>query len=117
MVIGEVVESRLADEHFSLETLQQVLLYEHGIPIQIPALRGHINELIEAGEVTIARNGGGNGGPRVYHSESFRSDPTLSEEDVLEIQRTLEAEFVFDMNQGWSNHTIRARSCWGSGEE
>lgn len=115
-VIGEVVESRLADEHFSLETLQQVLLYEHGIPIQIPALRGHINELIEAGEVTIARNGGGNGGPRVYHSESYRSDPTLTEKDALEIHHALEAEFIFYINQGKSSHSRRARSCWDSDE-
>lgn len=115
-VIGEVVGCRLADEHFSMETLQQVLLTEYDIPIQIPALRGHINELIETGEVTIASNGGGNGGPRVYHSESIRLDPTLSEEDVGEIQHTLEAEFVFHMYQGRSKHSIRAKSCWDSND-
>ncbi|MEK9143765.1 MAG: hypothetical protein AAB481_04025 [Patescibacteria group bacterium] len=115
-VIEEVVGCRLADELFSLETLQQVLFDEHGIPVQVPALRGHVNELIETGKVTIASNGGGNGGPRVYHSESIRLDPTLIEEDIAEIQKTLEAEFIFHLCQGKSSHSIRARSCWDSDE-
>lgn len=116
-VIREIVNCRLPDESFSIETLQELLFNEYNIYVAKPAtLREHINTLIEIGEVTIASNGGGNGGPRVYHSESFRIDPTLSEEDVLEIQRTLEAEFVFYMNQGRSSHSIRARSCWDSDE-
>ncbi len=113
-IVGEVVGCRLADEHFSLETLQQVLSDEYGIPIQIPALRLHINALIETGEVIIAHNGGGNGGPRVYHSESVRLDPTLSEGDVEEIEHTLEAEFIFYMYQGTSSNSIHARSFWDS---
>lgn len=116
-VIGEIVNCRLPDEHFSIETLQELLFNEYNIYVAKPAtLREHINALIDTGEVTIASKGGGNGGPRVYHSESFRSDPTLSNEDVFEIQHTLEAEFVFYMYQGKSTRSICARSCWDSDE-
>lgn len=114
-VIQEIVDCRLPGEHFSIETLQELLFKEYNIFVAKPAtLREHINALVEAGDVTIARNGGGNGGPRVYHSESIRLDPTLSEGDVEVIEHTLEAEFIFYMYQGTSSNSIHARSFWDS---
>ena len=116
-VIQEIVGCRLPDEHFSIENLQELLFNEYNIYVAKPAtLREHINALIETGEVTIAHNGGGNGGPRIYRSESTRFGPTLIEEDIAKIQETLEAEFIFHLCQGRSSHSIHARSCWDHDE-
>lgn len=81
--VQQLIGGDLAGQHFSVETIAELLEQREGVTLNPRTLRQFVNGLVGTGEVVIVSDGRGNGG-RVYRSCSTLSLPTLNETDIAD---------------------------------
>lgn len=109
-VAQELIGAELADQHFSVETLADLLELHEGVTLNSRTLRQFVNGLVKAGEVVIARDGRGPGSDgRIYRSCSSLASPPLNITDIA--AEEARDHMIEDFNDGrrHSPRSIKAK--------